>query len=59
MIAPPCGSARGSINLTAGSAYELRDLHASLRFISSEPANKRQEAQFIESKILTRYLQLG
>ena len=50
-------SARGSISLTAGSAYELRGIcmHPSQVFVKGEPANKRQEAQFVEGKILTRY----
>ncbi len=50
-------SARGSIPLTPGSAYELRGIcmHPTQVFVKGEPANKRQEAQFIEGKILTRY----
>ena len=50
-------SARGSIDLTPGSAYELRGIcmHPTQVFVKGEPANKRQEAQFIEGKILTRY----
>ena len=50
-------SARGSIALTAGDAYELRGIcmHPTQVFIKGEPANKRQEAQFVEGKILTRY----
>ena len=50
-------AARGSISLTAGSAYELRGIcmHPSQVFVKGEPANKRQEAQFVEGKILTRY----
>ena len=50
-------SARGSISLTSGGSYELRGIcmHPSQVFVKGEPANKRQEAQFIEGKILTRY----
>ena len=50
-------SARGSIDLTAGDAYQLRGIcmHPTQVFIKGEPANKRQEAQFVEGKILTRY----
>ena len=50
-------SARGSISLTPGSAYELKGIcmHPSRVFVKGEPANKRQEAQFVEGKILTRF----
>ncbi|MFY8148182.1 MAG: photosystem II manganese-stabilizing polypeptide [Prochlorococcaceae cyanobacterium] len=50
-------SARGSISLDAGSKYQLREicLHPSEVFVKGEPANKRQEAQFVAGKILTRY----
>ncbi len=50
-------SARGSIILNAGGSYELRGicLHPSQVFVKGEPTNKRQEAQFVEGKILTRY----
>ena len=50
-------SARGSISLTPGNDYQLRAIcmHPSQVFIKGEPANKRQEAQFVEGKILTRY----
>ncbi|MEB3262639.1 MAG: photosystem II manganese-stabilizing polypeptide [Cyanobacteriota bacterium] len=50
-------SARGSIALDAGSSYELREicLHPSEVFVKGEPANKRQEAQFVPGKILTRF----
>jgi photosystem II oxygen-evolving enhancer protein 1 len=50
-------SARGSIPLEAGSAYQLREicLHPSEVYVKGEPANKRQEAQFVASKILTRF----
>ena len=50
-------SARGSIPLTPGNDYQLTAIcmHPSQVFVKGEPANKRQEAQFIEGKILTRY----
>ncbi len=53
----PAESARGSISLDPGSKYQLREicLHPSEVFVKGEPANKRQEAQFVAGKILTRY----
>ena len=50
-------SARGTIPLDSGARYQLRDicLHPSEVFVKCEPANKRQEAQFVAGKILTRY----
>ena len=50
-------SSRGSIALTPGADYELRGIcmHPTQVFVKGEPANKRQEAQFVEGKILTRY----
>ena len=50
-------SARGSISLDAGTKYQLREIcmHPSEVYVKGEPANKRQEAQFVESKILTRF----
>lgn len=50
-------SARGSIALDIGGSYELRDvcMHPLQVSVKGEPANKRQEAQFVEGKILTRY----
>jgi len=50
-------SARGSISLTPGGSYELKGIcmHPSQVYVKGEPANKRQEAQFVEGKILTRY----
>ena len=50
-------SARGSIALDAGSKYQLREicLHPSEVYVKGEPANKRQEAQFVAGKILTRF----
>lgn len=50
-------SARGSIPLDPSSRYQLREicLHPTEVFVKGEPANKRQEAQFVAGKILTRY----
>nr|AUG32522.1 Photosystem II manganese-stabilizing polypeptide [Paulinella longichromatophora] len=50
-------SARGSISLTKPSGYQLREmcLHPTEVFVKGEPTNKRQEAQFVPGKILTRY----
>ena len=50
-------SARGSIALTAGGKYQLREicLHPAEVYVKGEPANKRQEAQFVPGKILTRF----
>ena len=50
-------SARGSISLDAGTKYQLREicLHPTEVFVKGEPANKRQEAQFVAGRILTRY----
>jgi photosystem II oxygen-evolving enhancer protein 1 len=50
-------SARGTISLDPDSRYQLREicLHPSEVFVKGEPANKRQEAQFVATKILTRY----
>ncbi len=50
-------SARGSIPLDSSSRYQLREicLHPTEVFVKGEPANKRQEAQFVGGKILTRY----
>merc|ERR1711943_25096 len=50
-------SARGSIPLTVGGRYELRDIcmHPVQVFAKEEPKNIRQVAQFVEGKILTRY----
>ena len=50
-------SARGSIALSAGDKYQLREicLHPAEVYVKGEPANKRQEAQFVPSKILTRF----
>jgi len=50
-------SARGSIPLTVGGKYELRDLcmHPLQVYAKEEPTNRRQVAQFVEGKILTRF----
>ncbi|MFM8277020.1 MAG: photosystem II manganese-stabilizing polypeptide, partial [Cyanobium sp.] len=50
-------SARGSIALDPSARYQLRELcfHPSEVFVKGEPANKRQEAQFVKGKILTRF----
>jgi len=50
-------SARGTIALDGSSRYQLREIcmHPSEVFVKGEPTNKRQEAQFVAGKILTRY----
>lgn len=50
-------TARGSISLDPSATYQLREicLHPSEVFVKGEPVNKRQEAQFVPAKILTRY----
>jgi photosystem II oxygen-evolving enhancer protein 1 len=50
-------SARGTISLDPSASYQLREicLHPSEVFVKGEPANKRQEAQFVKGKILTRF----
>ena len=50
-------SARGTISLDPSARYQLREicLHPSEVFVKGEPTNKRQEAQFVPAKILTRY----
>ena len=50
-------SARGSIPLTAGNSYELRGIcmHPAQVYAKEEPKNIRQEAEFVEGKILTRF----
>ena len=49
--------ARGTISLEAGSRYQLKEMcfHPSTVAVKGEPANKRQEAQFVDGRILTRY----
>jgi photosystem II oxygen-evolving enhancer protein 1 len=50
-------SARGTIPLDGSTRYQLREicLHPAEVFVKGEPANKRQEAQFVAGKILTRF----
>jgi len=50
-------SARGTIPLDGSASYQLREicLHPAEVFVKGEPANKRQEAQFVAGKILTRF----
>lgn len=50
-------SARGSIPLDGSARYQLREicLHPAEVFVKGEPVNKRQEAQFVAGKILTRF----
>ena len=50
-------SARGSIALSTGGKYQLREIcmHPAEVYVKGEPANKRQEAQFVPGKILTRF----
>ncbi len=50
-------SARGTISLDPSATYQLKEIcmHPSEVFVKGEPANKRQEAQFVAGKILTRY----
>ena len=50
-------SARGSIPLSVGGKYELKEMcmHPLRVFAKEEPTNRRQVAQFVEGKILTRY----
>ena len=50
-------SARGSISLDGSSKYQLREIcmHPAEVYVKGEPTNKRQEAQFVATKILTRF----
>ena len=50
-------SSRGSIPIEAGQQYAIRDLCIEPReyFVKEEPVSKRQKAEFIEGKLLTRY----
>jgi photosystem II oxygen-evolving enhancer protein 1 len=50
-------TARGTIPLDPGKRYQLREIcmHPAEVFVKGEPANKRQEARFVATKILTRY----
>ena len=50
-------SSRGSIPIKAGETYAIRDLCIEPReyFVKEEPVSRRQTAEFIEGKLLTRY----
>ncbi|MGF1541407.1 MAG: photosystem II manganese-stabilizing polypeptide [Pleurocapsa sp.] len=50
-------SSRGTIAIESGQKYTLRDLCLEPKefFVKEEPANKRQKAEFIQGKLLTRY----
>ena len=50
-------TSRGSIPIASGESYKLIDvcLEPTNYFVKEEPANKRQEAEFISGKLLTRY----
>ncbi len=48
---------RGSFPISPGESYTVSDLCIEPKeyFVKEEPINKRQEAEFIEGKVLTRY----
>lgn len=48
---------RGSIALDSGVSYKLKSmcLQPTSFFVKEEPANKRQKAEFVAGKLLTRY----
>jgi photosystem II oxygen-evolving enhancer protein 1 len=48
---------RGAIPLDSGKSYVMTDvcLQPTTFFVKEEPANKRQEAEFVPGKLLTRY----
>ncbi|MGI2906296.1 photosystem II manganese-stabilizing polypeptide [Tolypothrix sp. VBCCA 56010] len=50
-------TSRGSIPVDSSQSYVLKELclEPTNYFIKEEPANKRQEAEFIAGKLLTRY----
>ncbi|MGK7894066.1 MAG: photosystem II manganese-stabilizing polypeptide [Xenococcus sp. (in: cyanobacteria)] len=50
-------TSRGTIEIDPGQTYSLRGLCIEPReyFVKEEPLNKRQEAKFVEGKLLTRY----
>lgn len=50
-------TSRGSIPIDSSQSYVLKELclEPTNYFIKEEPANKRQEAEFIPGKLLTRY----
>ena len=50
-------SSRGTIPIEAGKQYAIRDLCIEPReyFVKEEPVSKRQKAEYIQGKLLTRY----
>jgi len=50
-------SSRGTIPITTGEQFAIRDLCMEPReyFVKEEPVSKRQKAEFIQGKLLTRY----
>lgn len=50
-------TARGSIAVAAGNTYSLTDLclQPTSFFVKEEPVNKRQEAEYVPGKLLTRF----
>lgn len=50
-------SSRGAIAIKPGQKYSIRDLCLEPReyFVKEEPVSKRQTAEFIQGKLLTRY----
>ena len=50
-------SSRGTIAIEPGESYSIRDLCIEPReyFVKEEPVSKRQKAEFVEGKLLTRY----
>lgn len=50
-------TSRGSIAIEPGKSYQIVDmcLQPTKFFVKEEPKNKRQEAEFIQGKLLTRY----
>ena len=50
-------SSRGTIAIESGKNYTIRDLCLEPReyFVKEEPVNKRQKAEYIQGKLLTRY----
>lgn len=50
-------TSRGSIAIDADTKYVVKDLCLEPKryFVKEEPVNKRQKAEFIEGKLLTRY----
>jgi photosystem II oxygen-evolving enhancer protein 1 len=54
---PSLEEGRGSIVLDGGKSYQLTELclQPTSFFVKEEPVNKRQDAEFIPGKLLTRY----